>query len=81
MTISPVDLRDPVDVHIAARLRARRQELHISQGKLGVVYGVSYQQTQKHETGANRLLASQLWLIAQALGVPIDYFFEGLGAP
>ena len=71
-------MTDPVTAHVAERIRSRRLELGISQGKLGAAYGVSFQQEGKHETGANRVLASQLWLIAQALDVPIDYFFEGL---
>lgn len=71
-------MSDPINEHIAARIRCRRHALSMSQGKLGAAYGVSFQQMGKHETGANRVLASQLWLIAQALEVPIGYFFEGL---
>jgi transcriptional regulator with XRE-family HTH domain len=67
-----------VDVHIGARIRKRRNELSLSQGKVGAAYGVSFQQIGKVENGSNRIYASQLWLIAQALGVPIGYFFEGL---
>lgn len=68
----------PIDVHIGSRIRARRLETGLSQTKVGAAYGVSFQQFQKAENGSNRISASQLWLIAQALKVPVGYFFEGL---
>jgi transcriptional regulator with XRE-family HTH domain len=68
----------PIDVHIGGRIRQRRQELGLSQAKIGRACGVSWQQASKFDYGANRIAASQLWLIAQALKVPIGYFFEGL---
>lgn len=40
--------------------------------------GVKFQQLQKYETGANRVSASRLWEIAQALDVPVFYFFNGI---
>ena len=41
--------------------------------------GVTYQQAHKYEEGINRVAAGRLYHIAQALGVEVGYFFEGLG--
>jgi transcriptional regulator with XRE-family HTH domain len=64
---------DPVDVEVGRRLRALRQQKGWSLEAFGIVLGVSYQQVQKYETGANRVSASKLVKAARALGV-------GLGA-
>ena len=64
-----------VDVHVGIKIRNRRKELSLSQGNLGKEVGVSFQQMQKYEKGANRVGASRLAAIARALGVPIGYFF------
>ena len=50
----------------------------MTQGELAAVLGVRFQQVQKYESGANRISASRVWDIAQALEVPISYFFQGL---
>lgn len=71
---------DPVDVHVGARLRQRRTLLGMSQEKLAQAFGVSFQQVQKYERGANRISASRLHLLTKILDVPISYFFEGLPA-
>jgi transcriptional regulator with XRE-family HTH domain len=71
---------DPVDVHVGARLRQRRTLLGMSQEKLAQAFGVSFQQVQKYERGANRISASRLHLLTRVLDVPITYFFEGLPA-
>lgn len=60
-------LADDLDVAIGARIRVRRKQLGLSQEKLGVALGVSFQQVQKYERGANRVAASTLVRIAQAL--------------
>lgn len=60
-------------------MRARRLVLGISQEDLGKAVGVSFQQIQKYEKGANRIGASRLQKLAHALQVPISYFFEGMG--
>src|SRR3569832_732215 len=52
---------------VGARGRARRRELRMSQSKLGVKLGVTFQQGQKYERGGNRISASSLVLIAGAL--------------
>lgn len=69
---------NPVDVHVGARIRLRRLWLRMSQDHLGEKLGVTFQQVQKYERGANRVGASRLWGMSEALEVPIEYFFEGL---
>lgn len=69
---------DPVDVHVGKRLRQRRTLLGMSQEKLAQAFGVSFQQVQKYERGANRISASRLYLLTKILDVPVTYFFEGL---
>jgi transcriptional regulator with XRE-family HTH domain len=67
-----------VDEHAGARLRARRKALGLSQQALAEALGVSFQQVQKYERGANRISFSTLILCSTVLGVPISYFAEGL---
>lgn len=69
---------DPIDAHVGRQLRQRRDALKISQATLGLKLGVTFQQIQKYERGANRISASTLWRIAGVLGVGPGYFFEGL---
>lgn len=73
-----IDGPQPVDVHVGGRLRQRRTLLGMSQEKLAQAFGVSFQQVQKYERGANRISASRLHLLTKILDVPITYFFEGL---
>lgn len=68
----------PVDLHVGARIRLRRRLLGITQQGLADSLGVTFQQVQKYERGANRVSASRLWLMARLLGVPVAFFFEGL---
>ena len=65
----------PIDNHVGARLRARRKELGMSQNRLAEAIGVTFQQIQKYERGANRVVASRLYDLAAALDVPVSYFF------
>ena len=67
---------DPVDVHVGSRMREMRLLRGLSQTALGRELGVTFQQIQKYERGANRLSASMLWHAADALNVPISYFFD-----
>ena len=67
---------NPADVHVGARIRMRRMILGISQEKLGMALGVTFQQVQKYEKGATRVGAGRLLEIANFLGVPVGYFFE-----
>src|SRR3712207_3459387 len=68
----------PVDRLVGARMRLRRQSLGMSQTELGARTGVTFQQIQKYELGANRVGASRLASVAAALGVPIASLFEEL---
>jgi transcriptional regulator with XRE-family HTH domain len=72
---------NPIDVHVGLQVRLRRKELKISQEKLAEALGLTFQQVQKYERGANRISASKLYEIARALHVPIGWFFEGLSDP
>jgi transcriptional regulator with XRE-family HTH domain len=71
---------NPVDQHVGARMRARRLVLDMSQTKLGQALGLTFQQIQKYEKGANRVGASRLQQIAHTLQVPVSFFFDGAPA-
>ena len=66
-----------VDVHVGTRMRQRRTLLAMSQTKLGDAVGLTFQQIQKYEKGSNRISASRMQNIAQVLGVPVSFFFDG----
>lgn len=68
----------PIDVHVGTRVRERRVDLGISQQRLAKEIGVTFQQVQKYERGANRIGGSRLFRIARVLTVPVAHFFEGL---
>ncbi|HWA88906.1 MAG TPA: helix-turn-helix transcriptional regulator [Rhizomicrobium sp.] len=68
----------PIDRHVGAVIRARRQALGMSQTTLASHLGVTFQQVQKYERGANRAGASVLYEIASALSIPVTALFEGL---
>jgi transcriptional regulator with XRE-family HTH domain len=70
-----------VDMHVGARVRMRRRFLGVSQQALAGRLGITFQQVQKYERGANRVSASKLYEIARALEAPVSYFFEGLAEP
>ena len=67
---------NPVDLHVGARIRLRRRMQGVSQEKLAEALGLTFQQVQKYERGANRVSASKLYEIAAALRAPVDAFFE-----
>jgi transcriptional regulator with XRE-family HTH domain len=69
-----------IDLLLGRRLRNRRRLMGLTQNQLAVKVGVRFQQIQKYESGANRISASRLWSFAQALEVPVAYFFDGLAA-
>lgn len=69
---------DPIDVHVGARLRARRKLIGSSQEALADALGLTFQQVQKYERGFNRISASKLYRAAAVLEVAPAYFFEGL---
>jgi transcriptional regulator with XRE-family HTH domain len=61
---------------IGGRIKNRRKEIGISQEKLAEVLGVTYQQIQRYENGSNRLNLENIQIIADALTMPVSYFFE-----
>ena len=72
-------MKHPVDVHVGKRVRHRRWLVGMTQQQLAEKVGIKFQQIQKYETGMNRVSASRLWDISDALGVPVSFFFDGLG--
>ncbi|MEX2519659.1 MAG: helix-turn-helix transcriptional regulator [Paracoccaceae bacterium] len=71
---------NPIDVHVGSRVRLRRMSIGVSQERLGRQLGLTFQQIQKYEKGANRIGASRLYAIAYALEAPVHYFFDELPA-
>ena len=65
-----------IDIYVGKQVRYRRWQLNMTQTQLATAVGIKFQQIQKYETGANRISASRLWEISNALGVPITYFFD-----
>ncbi len=68
----------PIDTHVGKRLRIRRKMLSLSQTMLGESIGLTFQQIQKYERGANRIGASRLFELSEVLDVPVSYFFDDL---
>ena len=69
---------NPVDVHVGTRVRLRRIVLGLSQERLAEALGLTFQQVQKYERGANRIGASRLWDLSRVLEVPVSHFFEDM---
>lgn len=67
-----------VDVHVGSQIRFRRRSLKITQTTLATGLGITFQQVQKYEKGANRVGASRLQAIADILGVEVAFFFNNL---
>lgn len=67
---------NPIDIHVGSRVKLRRMTLGVSQERLGRLLGLTFQQIQKYEKGSNRISASRLFAIAQALDTPVQFFFE-----
>lgn len=70
-----------VDTHVGKKIRQRRWLIGMTQQGLAEAVGIKFQQIQKYETGMNRISASRLWDIAEALEVPVSFFFEGFDKP
>lgn len=68
----------PVDAHVGERIKFCRRRAGLSQAELADRIGLTFQQVQKYERGANRVSASKLFEISQALGVRVAYFFDEL---
>lgn len=67
---------DPIDIYVGQRLRLRRMLIGMSQEKLGEAVGLTFQQIQKYERGANRIGASRLYRMAQILSIPVSFFYS-----
>lgn len=67
---------NPIDAHVGSRVRLRRTILGISQGKLAKTVDLTFQQIQKYERGSNRIGASRLYQLSQALDVPVSFFYD-----
>lgn len=67
-----------LDEHIGMRLRQRRALMGMTQEKLAEAVGITFQQVQKYENGANRISAGRLYEFSAILEVPVDYFYEGV---
>src|SRR5256886_13556848 len=72
------DKPNPIDVHVGSRVRLRRNMLGLSQEKLGEAIGLTFQQVQKYERGANRIGASRLHDLSRVLDVPDSFFFDDI---
>src|SRR5579863_4299605 len=70
------DQPHPIDVQVGSRVRLRRNMLGLSQEKLGEAIGLTFQQVQKYERGANRIGASRLHELSRVLDVPVTFFFD-----
>ena len=71
-------MANDIDLHLGRRLRRRRRLLGLTQQQLATAVGIRFQQIQKYECGANRISAARLWQLAEALEIPIGYFYDGL---
>jgi ribosome-binding protein aMBF1 (putative translation factor) len=70
-----------VQERLGRAIRLRRRMMDLTLQDLAGACGVTFQQVHKYESGLCSLSASQLWAIAQALDVPVTYFYENLSAP
>lgn len=68
----------PIDVHVGSRVKLRRLMLGMSQEQLGAKLGLTFQQVQKYERGANRIGASRLWRLCQVLDVRPNFFYDDM---
>ncbi len=71
---------NPIDRHVGTRIRMQRMVRGLSQTELGKAVGVTFQQIQKYEKGANRVSGSRLQQIANVLEVAPDFFFAEVQA-
>lgn len=69
---------NPIDIHVGSRVKLRREVLGLSQEKLALLLGLTFQQVQKYESGKNRIGASRLWDIGKVLDTAISFFYEDI---
>jgi transcriptional regulator with XRE-family HTH domain len=75
-------MADAIDQHVGARVCARRRALGLTLQQLAVAAGTTLQQIHKYEVGESRMSPARLWLLAKALGVDVNYLFDGFdGSP
>ncbi|HXQ14950.1 MAG TPA: helix-turn-helix transcriptional regulator [Caulobacteraceae bacterium] len=72
-------MADAIDQHVGGRLSARRHSLGLTLQEVARAAGTTLQQVHKYETGSSRMTPARLWSLAKALGVDVNYFFEGFG--
>jgi transcriptional regulator with XRE-family HTH domain len=83
----PVESRTPrsgaLDAALGDRIRRRRRDMGLSQSALGGRLGITFQQVQKYENGANRVSATMLIRLSQALAMPVSELLAEInpGAP
>lgn len=65
-----------IDEHVGVQLRQRRALLGLSQERLADQVGITFQQIQKYENGANRVSASRLYEFSKVLDIPVNFFFD-----
>lgn len=70
--------KQDIDAHVGKRLRLRRTMMGLSQESIAKAVGITFQQVQKYEKGANAMNARRLYEFAHFMHVPVAYFFEGL---
>ena len=70
--------KQDVDAYVGKRLRLRRTMMGLSQEAIAKAVGITFQQVQKYEKGANAMNSNRLYEFAQFMHVPVAYFFEGL---
>jgi transcriptional regulator with XRE-family HTH domain len=80
LRLVPKKQANPLDAQVGNRVRIRRMLIGMSQEKLGDHLGLTFQQVQKYEKGVNRVGAGRLYEISRILGVPINFFYEGVAS-
>lgn len=70
--------KNPIDGHVGARIKQRRNAIGMSQSELAMHLDITYQQVQKYEGGSNRVGSSRLYEITQILDVSLSSLFEGV---
>ena len=65
-----------IDRYVGLKLKVKRSEMSITQGELGYMTGVTFQQIQKYEKGQSKIVVSKLCEFADVLNVPVNYFFK-----
>jgi transcriptional regulator with XRE-family HTH domain len=67
-----------VNLHLGRRLRFRRKSMSLTQGEVGAICGVTFQQVQKYESAASQMSAAMIWILSVGLEVDVRYFYDGL---